>query len=65
MVTGDHEERDTGSDEAVDTPGELALLGLTGFAAFIGVPAEYHYVRFSINSVVHHLVERRKEVHEA
>ena len=51
--------------QTLDTPGELALLGLRGFTALVGITAEQYQIGFIINSVVHELVEGGQEIVKA
>jgi len=51
--------------EAVNASGEFPLLGLAGFASFIGITAEEDKVYAVFQGIVHHPVKGGQEVEEA
>src|ERR1035437_1560624 len=62
VVADEQKDRDTTRCQVGNTLRKLALLGLAGLPAFVGVAAEEHKVNAVIKSVVDQLVERREKV---
>ena len=65
VVADEQEHGDAGLRETSDAPGELALVGLRGVAALVGVAGEQGEVDAAVDGVVDELVECVEEVTEA
>ena len=62
VVADEQEDGDTAAGKPVYPFGEFPLLGLAGFAAFIGVAGKQHQVDVVVQGVIDDLVEGRQNV---
>ncbi len=63
VVANQEEHRQPVGDQAMDAPGELALIGGVGMAGFVGIASEDHEVNAGVQGVVNHAVEAAQEIH--